>query len=71
MSPKLKAFLVISAKQAVNAVIVQIIPMIFDNGQFNVHSASGLEHIGMLAISAILAKESSVWLPKLLAWSQS
>jgi hypothetical protein len=71
MSPKLRAILIVIAKQAINSLLVNILPLIFYNGTFNVTSLAGLKHMGLLALSAVLSREVMYWAPKLLAWSQT
>lgn len=67
----MKKFLTIALKNAVNAILVNVLPVIMDNGHFNVRTAHGWEHVGMLAVSAIAAREGIVWVPALLKWSST
>ena len=71
MNPKLKMFLLISLKQAVNALLTnaaasQIWPHLFD-----VHTRAGWFAIAKLIGTVVGAREVMVWAPKVLAWSQS
>ena len=71
MSPKLKAFLVVAAKHAVNAALLALVQMYHDPGDNNFHTLHGLYGIAWDVGSAIAAREISTYLPKVLAWSQS
>lgn len=71
MKPKLKAFLIISAKNAVNALIVNSAAWLVVPKDFNLHNWTGTDHILWLALGVVVAREGTVWLPKLLQWSQS
>lgn len=71
MNPKLKTFLIISAKNAVNALLTNTGAWLIVPKDFNLHNLAGLDHIALLALTTILAREGTVWIPKILAWSQS
>ena len=71
MSPKVKSLLIIAAKQGVNAALVAVTPVIQTPGKYNLTTWLGIEHVLILMAGAIAARELMVWVPKLMAWSQS
>ena len=71
MSPKLKAFLIISAKQAVGAVIGNATLYALLPHTFNFHDIAGWTAFASATASFVLAAEAKVWLPKLLIWANS
>lgn len=66
-----KAIAMTAAKQAVNAALVTLAPMFSAPDRFNWHSVQGIEHMASLVGGAVLAREALVWVPKIMAWSQS
>jgi hypothetical protein len=71
MNPRVHSFLMVSLKQAVNAILTnaaasQIWPHLFD-----IHTRSGWLPILKLIGTIVGARELMVWTPKVLAWSQS
>lgn len=66
-----KNILTVSAKNAINAVLVSLTPMFAAPEQFNWHNWNGIQHMLEVLAGAVLAREAMVWGPKLLAWSQS
>lgn len=71
MNPKLKAILINSAKQAVNAVLTNAGLMTMFSQTFNFHDPAHALNLLKAAGAAIVAREATIWLPKLLAWSQT
>jgi hypothetical protein len=71
MTAKLKNFLVIVLKTAVNAVLTNAALMTALPGVFNFHDHNGLINILKLTGSVIGARELAVWVPILLSWSQT
>lgn len=71
MNPKVKSVLVKVAKNAVNAALVTLTPIIATPKAYNVTTVSGLEHVALLVGGAIISREILVWFPVLLKWSQS
>lgn len=71
MNTKLKSVLVIVAKQAVNAALVTLGPVIADPAAYSLHTLHGWRDIGVTVAGAVVAREITVWLPKLMAWSNS
>jgi hypothetical protein len=71
VNSNLKAFLVVFAKQAVNAALVSLAPIIATPAQYNLTTHAGIIHVLELVAGAIAAREVAVWVPKLLAWSNS
>lgn len=69
MNPKLKSFLLICAKNAVNAVLTNAGLMASMSQTFNLHDWPGLKHILYAAASVIASREAMVWGPKILSWS--
>jgi hypothetical protein len=66
----LKSILIYSAKQAVNAILINVVPYFQTPGTYNFHNWAGVEHILVLAGGAVLSREFLVWGPKILKWSQ-
>lgn len=71
MHPKLKSFLIVCAKNAVNAILTNAALMALIHDQFNFANHSGWVHVLKAAGAAVAAREALVWGPKLLAWSTS
>lgn len=71
MNATLKNILIISAKQAVNVLIVNSSAWWADPSTFNFSNAAGWIHMLKLAASLIISREVIVWGPKILAWSES
>lgn len=71
MTPAIKNILIQAAKNATNAALVTIAPMLSAPDRYNWHTLKGLEHMGAVVLGAILAREALVWGPKILAWSQT
>lgn len=72
MNPKLKSFLIICAKQAVNAVLTNAaVTALFPQFMQWGHPAEFWYNACKVAVAAILSREAMFWGPKLLAWSQS
>ncbi len=71
MNPKLKALLVIAGKHAVNAGLLSAVQLYHDPADNNFHTLHGLYGVAWIVGGAVLAREISTYLPKILAWSQS
>lgn len=71
MNPKLKELLVIAGKHAVNAVLLSAVQIYHDPGDNNFHTLHGLYGLAWIIGGAIVAREISTFLPKILSWSQS
>lgn len=72
LNPKLKAVLIISAKQAVNALLTNSAFMtLTGNWHQWITTRAGWLNIGLLTLSTIAAREALIWLPKIQAWTQS
>lgn len=71
MNPKLKTLLVISAKNAVRAILNNLGAFGIDPGHFNVVTRAGVEHMLLLALSTVVSAEAVYWGPKILAWAKS
>ena len=71
LSPIVKQVLENMAKNAVNASLTALGPIAGWSSQFNFHNWTGVKHILFVMGSAALAREVMVYVPKLLAWSQS
>jgi len=71
MNPKLRLFLIVFAKQAVNAVLTNsaLISLLGDWSKFGTRASWIL--IAKTTASVVAAREVMVWGPKILAWSQS
>jgi hypothetical protein len=70
MNPTVRKILIITLKNAVNALIVNGGAWIGDPHTFNFTSGAGWIHVLRLAAWVVVAREGTVWIPKLLAWSQ-
>ena len=71
VSPAVRNVLIIATKNAVNAMIISGSQMIHDPAHNNLHSAAGWRGIAWSFAWAIGAREAAVWIPKILAWSNS
>lgn len=71
MNPKLRVFLIISAKQALGAIIGNSALMAMLPATFNFHDVHGWLAIGKATLGFVMAAEAKVWGPKLLAWVNS
>lgn len=71
MNPTFKNILLISAKNAVNALITNISASQLWPLVFNLHSKSGIFNFVKLILTVIGSREVMVWLPKILKWSQT
>jgi hypothetical protein len=69
VNQSLKNFLLIAAKNAVNAIITSGSLAVIDSGNFNFHSPDGWWNIGKACLSAVLAREVVVWGPIIMSWS--
>jgi hypothetical protein len=72
MNPKLKSFLLVCAKNAVNAVLTNVALIGMFKGQFaNVTSTSGWWDILKVTAAVIGSREAIVWGPIILKWTTS
>jgi hypothetical protein len=71
MNPTVKNVLIISFKNAVNAILVNSALMNLLPTVFNMHSSEGLWNILKLAVGCVVSREGLVWGAKLLEWSQT
>jgi|HubBroStandDraft_1064217.scaffolds.fasta_scaffold784101_2 hypothetical protein len=71
MNTKVKAFLVVFAKQAIIGASTTVIAVWQDPSEYGLTTVHGLEHVGVLLLGAIVSREALVWGPKLLAWANS
>jgi len=69
MNPQLKNVLVISAKQGLNALLVNTAASQFWPQIFTIHTKAGLFNFLYLIGAQVGAREVAVWLPVLLRWS--
>jgi hypothetical protein len=65
----IKNFLLIVAKNAVNAIATSGALAVIDSGNFNFHSADGWWNIGKACLAAVVAREIATWGPIVLKWS--
>ena len=70
MNAKYKSALIITAKNAINALLVNTGLWWVDPATFN-WSHAGLVHMAHAALAVIITREIMFWGPKLLRWSQS
>ena len=71
MNATLKAGLIIAAKQAVQAILIALGPVLATPSAYNLTTKTGIEHVLILAASSIVSRELVVWVPKLAAWANS
>lgn len=69
MNPTLKNILIVSAKNAVNAILTNGALMAMMSGTFHLHSWQGVKHIMEATLSVIGSREAMIWVPKILKWS--
>lgn len=69
MNPALKNFLIFAAKNAVNAALTALTPVFATPQAYNLNTKTGLEHVGLLVLGAVVSRELTVWVPKLMSWS--
>jgi hypothetical protein len=60
----------IALKAAVNALLVNTGAWLILPDNFNLHNTAAMWNIAKLAGVTVLSRELSVWVPKLLKWSQ-
>jgi hypothetical protein len=71
LHPKLKKFLVISLKNAVNAFLINGSLMAQWHDIFNLNNWAGVWAIARVTLGVIGTREFMVWGPKLWKWSQT
>ena len=71
MNPWIKRILIVSAKNAVFAVLTNSAIMIQWHYIFNFDNWAGVWAVTRATLSVIGAREAVVWIPKLLKWSQT
>ena len=71
MHPVLKRFLLISAKNAVNSVLINSALMLQWHSIFNFDNWPGVWSVTRATLSVIGAREVLVWVPKVMKWSQT
>jgi hypothetical protein len=64
-----KLALVITVKNAINAIITNGSLMLMLRGAFNITTAAGWWNIGKVTLSTIIAREVIVWGPVLMRWT--
>lgn len=69
MSKTVKMFLIITLKNAVNAIITNTALIAMLHGAFNITTTAGWWNIGKVTLSVIFAREVLVWGPVLLKWT--
>lgn len=71
MNASVKSMLIISAKQAVGAVVGNSALLAMLPHTFNFHDVTGMIAVVKATVGFILASEAKVWVPKLLQWVNS
>lgn len=71
MSVRLKSFLDVVAKNAVNAVVTNAALMAMLSDVVNVTTAHGWWNIGKVTLGVIGGREFVIWLPVVLKWSST
>jgi hypothetical protein len=68
----MKNFLIIAAKNAVNAGILSLAVVYHNPADYNFTTVLGLVHIfKFILVPAVLLREGMVWVPALLKWSST
>ena len=67
----LRNFFIIALKNACNALIVNVGAWMILPANFNFHNSAAIWNIAKLAGVTVISRESAVWIPVLLKWSQS
>lgn len=71
MNPKFRSFLIVSAKQAVGAVVGNTALMAMLPATFNFHDHVAMLNILKATLGFVLAAEAKVWVPKIVIWVNS
>lgn len=71
MNPTIRKFLIITLKNAIRAVLMNVGAWGIDPEHFNIITLAGWKHVGLLALAAVASAEAVYWVPKLLAWANS
>lgn len=71
MNPTLRSFLINSGKHAVNALLTNATLMTLFGEWAQLDTRTEWWHILQVAFGCVVAREATVWLPRLLLWSQS
>lgn len=71
LHPTVKAVIVISAKNAVFAILTNSALMIQWHSIFNFDNWPGVWAVTRATFSVIASREALVWLPKIMKWSQT
>jgi hypothetical protein len=71
MNTTLQKVLVISTKNAVNAILTNVALMGMLHDFLNITTRVGWYNIGKVTLSVVVAREAMVWVPALLKWSTS
>jgi hypothetical protein len=71
MNPKLKNILIITLKNAVNAVLTNAALMGMLHNLLDVTTRNGWWNIGKVTMATVAAREAMIWVPELLKWSTS
>lgn len=69
MNATVKTILVVSAKNAVNAILTNGALMTLFSGTFHLHSWAGALNVLKATGAVIGIREAQIWVPKLLKWS--
>jgi hypothetical protein len=69
--PKIKLFLIVSLKNAVNAVLMNSALMLQWHFIFNFNNLAGALAVLKATASVVGTREAMIWGPKLLKWSQT
>jgi hypothetical protein len=71
MNATFKSILIVFLKQAVIGASTTVIAIYQAPKEYGLSTVVGWEHVGVLLIGAVGAREALVWGPKLLAWANS
>lgn len=69
MNVTIKAILIVSLKNAVNALLMNTAFMAMLPTIFTLHTTAGIWNILKMAGAVVGAREGMIWVPKLIKWS--
>ncbi len=69
MNPTLKLVLIISAKHAVNSLLVNSAFLALFPATFQIHTMAGWLNLLKSALAIIASREAMVWIPRVLKWT--
>ena len=71
MNATLKLVLIISAKHAINSLLVNSVFLELFPHTFEIHTRAGWFNLAKSALAIIGSREAMVWVPRILKWSST